>query len=329
MKLIFNVSKEQKAVSILFLFFALSITFFMTRSQYMPNINEKYHRHYAVIHHNADNLYNYRILPSLATELLRQPLSIFIHNTTQSFLIATIVWSILVYFCTQWAMFCFFRQTGLDYISAFVGVMLWVIILPQSLTGWDESGDILNLCFFALVSKNFLEGNIVRSIVPLFLSAWNKEQTLLLPVFYFIGTVFAEKNTKKVFLNTLYIAFVIVSSTVLLHIFVGSHSSSTLSSSYLGTDYLYNIQHPEWILTWLLSLGVFVFFAIPSLEQSLPFLRYNLMFTLPVFYVLVFFVRARMREIDKAFILHLFLIPLAMQTLRQIFLAFLTKKTKH
>lgn len=307
----------KKVLPFLFLFFSLGITFFMVRYQYRPHSEEKFQRHEQVLAHSAENLYNYRVLPVLMTECLRLPIAaVFKVSQNVSFFFAVVLISILVYYVTQWAMFRFFIQTGLDELSAFGGVVLWVIILPYSLTGWDEIGDILNLFFFAVIFTHFLEGRIYHSLIPLALSAWNKEQTLLIPVFYAVGLLYTRNDYKTYVKNIVILCTTMMISTMLLHLFVGQSEKSTVASSYFGTDFLYNIHHPEWIVTWILSLGVIIFFAIPSISSAHPFLRYNSLITLPLFYIVVFFIRARMREIDKAFILHLFFIPLAVKTLR-------------
>lgn len=325
-KLVFSASGK-KVLPLFFLFFSLGITFFMVRYQYRPHIEEKFQRHEQVLSHTAENLYNYRVLPSLLTECIRVPITTVLSTSpVTSFLMAAILLSAITYYATQWAMFRFFIKTGLDDVSAFGGVILWVIILPFSLTGWDEIGDILNLFFFAVIFTHFLEGRILLSLIYLALSAWNKEQTLLIPIFYAVGTFPLKKNVKTTVLNIIFFVGAIIISTFFLHLFVGQSKTSSLTSSYFGTDYLYNIHHPEWIITWILSLGIAIIFAIPSISSAHPFLRYNTLITLPLFYVIIFFIRARMREIDKAFMLHLFLIPIAMQTLR--YKLFLYKEDK-
>lgn len=306
---------EKFRIEFLFFFIALGITFFLAKEQYIPNLDLKIERHNQVLTHTTENLYNYRVLPSLLTEPVYKSASSLTNNPQTSYIIAFCFVSVLVYAFTLLSMYKFFCDNGLEEVHAVISCLLWVTVLPVSLTGWDEIGDILNLCLFASTFRYMLKGSMLKVVLCTFIAAWNKEQSVLLPIFYLVGFGGGEEKLSTIAKNTVIIISVFFISTAMLHLFVGQHQQSTITSSYFGTDFYYNINNPEWIIIWLLSLGIFVVFIPLQWKTNNNFLRRNVVITLPLFYILVFFIRARMREIDKAFILHLFLIPMAVRSL--------------
>lgn len=306
---------EKFRIEFLFFFIALGITFFHAKEQYIPNLNLKIERHNQVLTHSAENLYNYRVLPSLLTEPVYKSALLFINNSHTSYIIAFCFVGVFVYWFTLLSIYKFFSENGLEEVHALISCLLWVAVLPISLTGWDEIGDILNLCLFASTFRYMIKGSMPKVVLCTFIASWNKEQSVLLPIFYLVGFSGGEEKQATTVKNTVIIVAAFFISTVMLHLFVGQHQHSSITSSYFGTDFYYNINNPEWLIVWLLSLGIFVVFIPLQWKKNNNFLRRNVVITLPLFYVLIFFIRARMREIDKAFILHLFLIPMAVRSL--------------
>ncbi len=306
---------ERFKIYILFFFIALGITFFVTKERYILNVDQKLERHTHVLNHTAENLYNYRIFPTICIEQIKQVTNLCTDNQKNSFLFAVCIFSFITYWLTLLSMYSFFRSIDLEELKSIISVLLWVVILPFSITGWDEIGDILNLCFFAFAFTAMLRGNLVNAALTIALASLNKEQAILIPIFYFVGFFDNKANIVNHLSRTFLLLSVFILTTLLLHVWVGQHPHSTFESSFFGTDYLYNLNNPEWVIVWILSLGVFIPFALQQLKDKHPFLRNNALITLPLFYIIIFFLRARMREIDKAFILHLILIPMAVQTL--------------
>lgn len=306
---------ERFRIYILFFFIALGITFFVAKEEYIPNTDVKLKRHTEVLNHTAENIYKYRIFPTVCIEQIKHLTSLFTDNEKESFIIAVCVFGFISYWLTLLSMYLFFQNTGLEELTAIISVLLWVIILPFSITGWDEIGDILNVFFFSIAFSAMLQGSISVVVLTIIIASFNKEQAVLIPIFYCVG--FFEKKFEIVrhFVKTAILLSVFFVSTFILHLAVGWGQNGTIESSYFGTDYHYNLQNPEWIIVWVLSLGIFVLYAIPRWKDQHPFLKNNALITLPLFYIVVFFIRARMREIDKAFILHLILIPMAVNTL--------------
>jgi len=98
----------------------------------------------------------------------------------------------------------------------------------------------------------------------------------------------------------------------------------TIRGGILAIDYhtwsgrgemFYNIHNPKFILTWGILILPLLLYSLKSFKMKPEFLKINFLTVIPVFYVIIFLLVARLEEIDKALTMFLFLIPLALFTL--------------
>jgi hypothetical protein len=299
--------------TILFLFLAFSFTFYYAKYNYRQAYDEKVDRHVQTLTHTAPYPYAYRVLQTYLTEVVRLPLGAFV-NYKKSFLAACVVVSFVFYFLAFWLFFKYLLL-WFDESLALVGTLLFIAALPISLTGWDETGDIIMLVVFETAFLLMFARKSYWLLLVIFIGAFNREQTVLVAAFYFFSRA-KHLREFKAYLNAAMMVLAFLTGWGVLHLWVGTPAALTQNaSSYLSDDFYFNLQHLGWIPIWTASIGVLLVFAAMDLKKKPEFLRMNFLTTLPIFFFIMYLLRARLREIDKAFAIHLILIPLALFTL--------------
>ncbi|MFI5145389.1 MAG: hypothetical protein ACHQJ4_07310, partial [Ignavibacteria bacterium] len=80
-------------------------------------------------------------------------------------------------------------------------------------------------------------------------------------------------------------------------------------------DMIFNMHNPNFILLWAILIIPLAYFAFKDFGSKPKFLKTNILTVIPAFYLIAFFILARVREIDKALTIFLILIPLALFSL--------------
>lgn len=293
-------------------FIALVISYYVTLRVDAPNYEDKLIRHTSIITNTIEHPYKYRLLNPFITQAY-----IYIFNLAlpekASFLLAYAIENLIVFLFLFYA-FSKFVGVWFDKTGVTLALLIFAVLIPISLTGYDTLGDIttaglMSLGFYFIVTER------IKYLFPvLIIGAFNELQVILMILFYLAGK---KGNLKfgKTWLYTIYLFLTFGVVYVLIYV-IRSGVPGIDSSVWLERkDMLFNIHNPNFLLLWLILIVPLLYFALKDLKTKPEFLKRNLLTVLPLFYVLAFFLIARMREIDKALTIFVILIPLSLFTL--------------
>ncbi len=288
------------------------MSYFQTVRVDAPNYELKSKRHTSIVENTAEYPYKYRILnPYMANSSF----SLFKLALPEraSFLLAYSIQNIMIYFFLL-LMAANFFVLYFDEFGTTIGVLLFAVLVPLSLTGYDTLGDMLTAGFMAL---GFFLINTHRTLYlyPLvFIGTFNELQIILLIMFHFWGS---KNNFRSsgVWIHSAMLTLTFVLTYAIIYLIRGGEASGGDVVWFFTKDAAFNLSHPDFVLLWAIMIIPLLYFAVRDLKSKPEFLRRNLVVTLPVFYVVAFFFIGRMREIDKALTIFLILIPLALFTL--------------
>jgi hypothetical protein len=304
-------TNNKKFLFIVF-FTALILSYYQTIRIDAPNYELKLKRYNEIISNTAGHPYKYRLLNpyivSVTFSVFKSALS-----EKPAFLLAYFFQNILVYvfllFSLSKLLSIWFDNSGI-----IIGALLFSVIVLLCLTGWDTLGDLTTAAFMAL-GFYFINARKINYIyLVLIIGAFNELQIILLILFWFLGEK-ANLYSPKVWLK--FVSFVLTFLIIYALIFAvrGSNPQSDLNIWTERKDMLFNIHNPGFIILWALTIIPLLIFALKNIKTKPEFLKRNLFSVIPAFYVITFFVIARMNEIDKALTIFIILIPLALYTL--------------
>jgi hypothetical protein len=293
-------------------FTSLILSYYQTVRVDAPNYDLKLARHNSIVENTAKYPYQYRLLNPYMADASFSLFKVFLPEKA-SFLLAYAIQNIIVYFFLL-LMAANFFILYFDEIGTAIGVLLFAVLVPLSLTGYDTLGDMTTAGLMALGFFLINTGRILYLYPLVFIGTFNELQILLLVMFYFCGK---KDNFKsgKVWINSVMLSVTFALTYAIIYLLRGGEASGGDFVCFLTKDAAFNISHPNFILLWAIMIIPLLYFAVKNLKQKPGFLRRNLLVTLPAFYVLAFFFIGRMREIDKALTIFLILIPLALITL--------------
>ena len=300
------------------LFAALLLSYYQTIRVDAPNYESKLHRHTSIISNSIEYPYQYRLLNPCATQLWSTLFEIFLPEKA-AFLFACALQNIIVYFFLIFA-FSKFVSLWFDETGVILGLLILAVIIPLSLTGFDNLGDITTAGMMSL-GFYFINTNKIKFLYPLiFIGAFNELQMVLLAAFYFFGRT-SNFSSKKVWLNAILLIITFLVAYYVIYLFRGGEPLlKNLAWLYTKdtkeiNDLRFNLTHPDFILLWIIMIVPLLLFAIKDFKSKPEFLKRSLIFVLPLFYLIAFLFIARMREIDKALTIFVILIPLALFSL--------------
>jgi hypothetical protein len=266
-------------------------------------------RHTSIIKNSIEYPYKYRLLNPYMVNSTFTLFKIFLPEKP-AFLFAYSVQNLIVYFFML-LMAANFFFIWFDEIGTAIGVLMFAVLVPLSLTGYDNLGDMTTAGLMTLGFYLIFNGRIILLYPLMFLGAFNEIQVILLIMFYLWGS---RKNLKmgKVWFHSFFLAVTFVLTYVIIYLLRGGHAGTEDYIWYFTKDAAFNSSHPDFVILWIIMIVPLLVIALKGIKAKPEFLRRNLFITLPLFYVLVFFFMARMREIDKALIIFVILIPLAL-----------------
>jgi len=303
---------KSKTVIFFFVFSALILAFYQTLRIDAAEYDKKLIRHTTIINNTVEYPYKYRLLNPYITHIYFSVLKTFLSEKA-SFLIAYLIQNLLVYGFLIFAVFNFLNL-WFDDTGSIVGTLIFALIIPLSLTGYDTLGDMTTAALMALGFCCINKGKIFMLYPIVFIGSFNEMQIILLIIFYFIGSK-PNFTTKQAWLNFFGLTAVFVLAYVIIHFIRGGQAAGGDVVWFFTKDAAYNIAHKGWIVLWFIMIAPFIYFVFKDFKLKPDFLKRNLLFTLPVFYFIAFFFIGRMREIDKALTIFLILIPLALYSL--------------
>lgn len=299
-------------IKFVILFTSLVISYYITLRVDAPNFDEKYNRHMSIVHNTIEHPYKYRLLNPFITHIYYS-LFKYVISEKSSFLLAYTIQNFLV------CLFLFFAAykylfTWFDETACIAGLLLFALIIPLALTGWDTLGDLTTAGLMAL-GFYFINSGKENLLFPLLIAgAFNELQIILVILFYLFGNKDGLKS-KTVWVRSFLLTVTFLIVYTLIFTLRGGIISTDISTWSGRQDMLFNIHNPNFIILWAILIIPLAYFALKEFSSKPKFLKTNILTVIPVFYVIALFILARMREIDKALTIFLILIPLALFSL--------------
>lgn len=277
-------------------------------------------RHTAIVSNTIEYPYKYRLLVPYMTEVYYTILKGFLPQKP-AFLLSYAIQNFLVFLFLFFCLSKFFSLYFIDY-GVLIGLSLFALLLILSITGYDTLGDMTTA---GLLSLGFYLINInkINYIYPLiFIGAFNEKQIVLLVFFYFFASASNFKSS-KVWINSFLMLIAFALAYFIIYLIRGGQPSTDDIIWYFTKDAAFNLSNPSFIMLWIVMIAPLLYFTLKDFLTKPEFLRRNLLYVIPTFYIVAFFFIGRMREIDKALTIFVILIPLALMSLIPDF-----KKTK-
>jgi hypothetical protein len=290
-------------------FTAVILAYFQTVRIDAPNYELKLKRHNSIIENNIEYPYKYRLINPFITQIWFTACKLVLPERA-AFILAYFVQNILVYGFMLFAVFRFF-SLWFDDSGALISLLLFALLVPLSLTGYDTLGDMTTAGVMA-VGFGFIVKDKIKFLYPLiFIAAFNELQAILLIPFYF----FAKKSNlmdKKIWINSILLLLTFVIAYAIIYLIRGGQAGGGDVQGFFTKDAAFNIAHKDWIALWFLMTAPLLYFAIKDFKSKPEFLKRSALIVLPLFYFIAFFFVARLREMDKALTIFIVLIPLAL-----------------
>jgi hypothetical protein len=304
--------KENNKIRFIIFFTALILGYFQLVRTDSPEYEKKLIRHTSIIDNSIEYPYKYRILNPYIAQVWFTVLKTALPEKP-AFLGAYFLQNIIIFSFMLFCLFNFFRL-WFDDTGAIVALLLFAVLVPLSLTGYDILGDMTTAGIMAL-GFYFINTSKEKLLYPLiFIAAFNELQLILLIAFYFFSKAPNFKN-KKIWINSILLTLTFILTYGIIYLIRGGSAGSGDVEWYFTKDAAFNITHKDWIVLWFIMIAPLLYFVFKGFKSKPQFLRNSAMIVLPLFYLLAFFFIARLREIDKALTIFTILIPLALYTI--------------
>lgn len=301
--------KAKNKILFIVFFAAIILAYFQTVRTDAPNYDLKLIRHTSIINNTIEYPYKYRLLNPYITQIWISALKIAIPEKP-AFIAAYFIQNIIVFAFMLICIFKFFRL-WFDDTGAIASLLLFALIVPLSLTGYDVLGDMTTAGIMAL-GFYFINTSKEKYLFPLMIiAAFNELQLILLIAFYFFSK-FPDFKDKKIWLNSILLTITFIVTYGIIYLLRGGTAGGSDVQWYFTKDAAFNIAHKDWIPLWFLMIAPLLYFVVKGFKSKPQFLKNSAMIVLPLFYFCAFFFIARLREIDKALTIFTILIPLAM-----------------
>ncbi len=301
--------KAKNKIYFLVFFIALILAYFQTLRIDAPNYDLKLTRHTSIIQNSAEYPYKYRLLNPFITNIWFTGLKLVLSEKA-AFIGAYFFQNILIFSFMLFSVFGFFKF-WFDDTGAVVSLLLFSVIVPLSLTGYDVLGDMTTAGIMSLGFTYIVSGKEKYLYPLLFISAFNELQLILLIAFYFFSKI-SNLKEPKVYLKSFLMIVIFAAAYAVIYFLRGGYAASEDVNWYFTKDAAFNIAHKDWIPLWFIMIAPLFYFAIKGFRTKPEFLKNSLIIVLPLFYFCAFFFIARLREIDKALTIFVILIPLAL-----------------
>lgn len=303
---------DNKKIWFIVFFIALILGYFQTVRTDAPNYELKLTRHTTIINNTIEYPYKYRLLNPYFTQIWISALSTVVPDKP-AFIAAYTLQNVIIFAFMLFCLMKFFKL-WFDDTGAVIALLLFAVLVPLSLTGYDVLGDMTTAGIMAL-GFYFINTSKIKLLYPLvFIAAFNELQLILLIAFYFFSKLSNLKD-KTVWLNSIFLTLTFLAAYGLIYLLRGGSAGGSEVNWYFTKDAAFNIAHKDWMLLWFLMIAPFIYFVFKGFKSKPEFLKNSAVIVLPLFYFGAFFFIARLREIDKALTIFTILIPLALYTI--------------
>ncbi len=303
---------DNKKIWFIVFFTALILGYFQTVRTDAPNYELKLTRHTTIINNTIEYPYKYRLLNPYITQIWISALNTVIPDKP-AFIAAYTLQNIIIFAFMLLCLMKFFKL-WFDDTGAVIALLLFAVLVPLSLTGYDVLGDMTTAGIMAL-GFYFINTSKIKLLYPLiFIAAFNELQLILLIAFYFFSNLSNLKDN-TVWINSVLLTITFLAAYGLIYLLRGGSAGGSEVNWYFTKDAAFNIAHKDWMLLWFLMIAPFIYFVFKGFKSKPEFLKNSAVIVLPLFYFGAFFFIARLREIDKALTIFTILIPLALYTI--------------
>ncbi len=304
--------RAKNKIRFIVFFTALLLGYYQTVRTDSPNYEIKLTRHISIINNTIEYPYKYRLLNPYITQIWISALKTVIPEK-HAFIGGYLIQNILVFSFMFFCLFKFFKL-WFDDTGAIVSLLLFALLVPLSLTGYDVLGDMTTAGIMAL-GFYFINTSKEKLLFPLIIiAAFNELQLILLIAFYFFSKAPNFKD-KKIWINSILLTVTFILTYGIIYMIRGGSAGGSDVEWYFTKDAAFNIAHKDWIVLWFLMIAPLLYFVVKGFKTKPLFLKNSAMIVLPLFYLFAFFFIARLREIDKALTIFTILIPLALYTI--------------
>lgn len=303
--------KSNKIYFIVF-FIAVILAYFQSIRTDAPNYDLKLVRHNTIIENTVEYPYKYRLLNPYIASVWFSGFKLFLAEKP-AFLFAYFIQNVLIFSFLMFTGFMFFRL-WFDDTGAVASLLLFALMIPLSLTGYDVLGDMTTAGIMALGFYFILTGR-EKFLYPLiFIGAFNELQVILLVPFYMLAV---KKNFTSLpaWINSAGFVMTFAGAYALIYFIRGGIPSGGDVEWYFTKDAAFNVANKDWVILWVIMIAPLLLFVIKGFRLKPEFLKRSAMIVLPLFYFGAFFFIARLREIDKALTIFLILIPMALYSI--------------
>lgn len=303
---------DNKKIWFIVFFTALILGYFQTVRTDAPNYELKLTRHTTIINNTIEYPYKYRLLNPYITQIWISAMSTVIPDKP-AFIAAYTLQNVIVFAFMLFCLMKFFRL-WFDDTGSVIALLLFAVLVPLSLTGYDVLGDMTTAGIMAL-GFYLINTSKIKLLYPLvFIAAFNELQLILLIAFYFFSR-FPNLKDKTLWINSVLLTITFLAAYGLIYLLRGGSAGGSEVNWYFTKDAAFNIAHKDWMLLWFLMIAPFIYFVFKGFKTKPEFLKNSAIIVLPLFYFGAFFFIARLREIDKALTIFTILIPLALYTI--------------
>lgn len=307
-----NFRKSAHIHVLLFILTAVS-TVYVVKEVIRPNVDIRIQFEERILSGDHDPPYQYRILKPMIARGIQQLLVPANISARAAHLLSHSAIVGICFLLTYYLFFLYLRKFFEDH-TAITGSLLLGLIVPLSTTGYYMVGDFMTFMFF---TAGFLLMFSDRDrFLPLliFIAAFNRQQIVVLLIFYAIYLYSRNRPPKSrqlVILAAGATAFAVAWLTVRLYFGFRPDPYPFILhvSSNLDIGNLVARTGPLWIA----QIIGFVVLSCISFNRVGKFFRLSLLFLVP--YTLLFFVKGYLWELAKFLPVYLILIPMSLETI--------------
>ena len=259
---------NKNKIYFIIIFTGLILAAYQTLRVDSANYDLKFKRHTAIIENTIEYPYKYRLLNPFISSIWFSGFKLFLSENA-SFIAAYFIQNILV-FCFM--LFCLFRFFSLwfEETGAIISLLLFAVLVPVSLTGYDTLGDMTTAGVMALGFYYIVQDKLKYLFPLIFIAALNELQAVLLIMFYFFSKSSNFAN-KKVWLNSILLTITFVTAYAAIYLIRGGQASGGDVEWYFTKDAAFNIANKSWIFLWVLMIAPLLYFAAKDFSSNRNF----------------------------------------------------------
>jgi len=298
---------------ILILMLTAISSLFVIQQVVLPHIDKRMQFERDTLAGNMQPPYQYRILKPLIAGAIQSVVSPVIQSRRIRHLFAYSAIAIITFFTVYYLFYIYLRNYFSDKTST-MGLLLLQAVIPLAVTGFYMIDDFMTLLFFILGFLIFLHDKDRYLPLLIAISAFNREQTVFLIIFYIIfkysqGRLLHRKSILVILTSTL--SFLIVYAGI--RVYFGFRPSEYSIPLQVARNLEPGNLFGKIIPLWLAEVAGFFILSVFSFRKANRFFRIS--FLLLGLYLFLFFLKGNLWEMAKFLPAYIILIPMSLMIL--------------